>query len=142
MSWEDDDFSLGAEVAPVVEKPKTKSLEDRSYEKHREKALEKKAVLEAEAAVAKAALEKARADAKGTAASKAYIASLEKKVAAAEAAVAAAEKDIHEIAAKEALRRGCKKNAKNGVKQFDYERDYLGIERRGGKVYVTSSYDD
>ena len=137
MSWEDDEFEVPAAAVAVVEKPKAVSLEAASYEKQRERALEKKAALEAEVDAAKAAVAKARAEAKETAASKAYVASLEKKVVIAAAAVVAAEKAILEVDHAESVRRASKKNEKKGVKQFDYERDYLGIERRGKEVILT-----
>lgn len=135
MSWDDEEFvadlAVMAEGGPVVEekKPKKLSLEAAAYEKREAKAMEEKALLEAAVVEAKAAVEKARAEAKNTAASKAYVASLEKKVAAAEAAVANKVKAIHEADVAEGKRQMCKKNAKKGVKEFDYERDYLGVVR-------------
>lgn len=134
MSWEDDDFEVAtpaaaaAEVATIV-KPKTLSLEARSFEKRKARAMEEKAALEAEAAAAAAAVEKAKAEAKGTAASKAYITSLEKKAIAAAKAVAAKDMDILEASAEEARRTHLAKCTKKGVKQADYERDVLGVER-------------
>ncbi len=137
MSWEDDDFEAAEPVAaaPVAEAaPKKVSLERAAYEKQNERALEKKAALEADLEAVKAALEKARAEANPTAASKAYVASFEKKVAAAEAAVAAQAKAIWDASVAEGKRQHSLKCQKNGIRQFDYERDYLGIERRGKEV--------
>jgi hypothetical protein len=134
MSWEDDDFEVPA-GAPVVEKPKAVCLEAKSFEKQMERALEKKTAAEAQVVAAKAVVAKALMEAKG-AASKAYVASLEKKVAAAEAAMVAEERAMKELEQKEALRIACKKNEKKGVKQFDYERDYLGVERCGKGVVI------
>jgi hypothetical protein len=135
MSWEDDEFEVPP-GAPVVEKPKTVSLEVLSYEKRAARSMEEKAALEVEAATAKAAVEKARADAKNTAASKAYVASLEKKAKAAAEAVIAKEKAIREADAAEGQRRQGVKNSKRGILQPCFERDVLGIERdeRTGKI--------
>ncbi len=144
MSWEDEEYvCVVPEVVntmPVVEVPKT--LEDLSFEKKLERALEKKAVLEQQLASAKAALEKARAEAKNTAASKAYVASFEKKVAAAEADVVQANKDILIMNGKECKRQAAIRNAKNGVKEFNYERDVLGVVWKNGKMYIPEGYND
>ena len=141
MSWEDEDF-VAAEAEPVaaaggaaVGGPKKLSLEAAAYEKQNERALEKKAALEADLEAVKAALEKAKAEAKPTAASKAYVASIEKKVAAAEAAVATQAKAIWDASVAEGKREHLLKCQKKGVKQFDYERDYLGVVRSGKRVF-------
>jgi hypothetical protein len=141
MSWEDDDFvprlaeaEASAPVAAATPKKVSVSLETAAYEKQNERALEKKAALEADLEAVKAALEKARAEAKPTAASKAYVASFEKKVAAAEAAVAAQAKAMWDASVAEGKRLHLLKCQKKGIRQFDYERDYLGIERRGKEV--------
>ncbi len=144
MSWEDEEYvCVVPEVVntiPEVEEPKT--LEELSFEKNFKSALEKKAVLEQQLASAKAALEKARAEAKNTAASKAYVASFEKKVAAAEAAVVQAKKDILIMDGKEGKRRYAITNKKNGVKEFNYERDVLGVVWKNGKMYIPEGYND
>ena len=140
MSWEDDDIvarpaQVAAEAAPVAAAtPKKVSLETAAYEKQNERALEKKAALAADLEAVKAALEKAKAEVKPTAASKAYVASFEKKVAAAEAALAAQVKAIRDADVAEGKRLHLLKCQKKGIRQFDYERDYLGIERRGKEV--------
>ncbi len=143
MSWEDEeyvcDFPEVVNTISVVEEPKT--LEDIAFDKNLERALEKKAVLEQQLASAKAALEKARAEAKNTAASKAYVASFEKKVAAAEAAVVQAKKDILIMNSKECKRQATIRNVKNGVKEFNYERDMLDVVRKNGKVYIKERID-
>ncbi len=141
MSWENEEFVVEtAAVANVATtaKPKAKavSLEARSFEKQKARAMEEKAQLEAVAKAAAAEVVKAKAAAKGTAASKAYITSLEKKAKKAANAVAAKEMDILEASAKEGQRIYLLKCAKKGVKQFNYERNVLGIERNEltGKV--------
>jgi hypothetical protein len=142
MSWEDDDFEAAEADEPVAATggavagggPKKVSLETAAYEKQNERALEKKAALEADLEAVKSALEKAKAEAKPTAASKAYVASFEKKVAAAEAALAAQGKAIRDADVAEGKRLHLLKCQKKGIRQFDYERDYLGIVRRGKEV--------
>ena len=137
MSWENDDFEVrGAPTAAVANvantakpKAKTLSLEARSFEKRKARAMEEMAELEAEAAAATAAVEKAKAGAKGTAASRAYIASLEKKAIAAAKAVAAKEMDIFEASAEEGKRIYLKKCRNRGVNQPNYERNVLGVIR-------------
>ncbi len=146
MSWEDDDFEAAgggaapaAPVAPVAPiAPKKVSLETSSYEKHHERAMEEKAALEAEVVEAKAAVEKARAEAKSTAASKAYVASLEKKVTAAEKAVVAKEKAIHDAEVEEARRRYAAKCMKKGIKSFDYTNPDVKVAFVGRRAAATA----
>ncbi len=140
MSWEDDDFEVARPMAAAaggaVATPKKVgiSLERAAYERQNERALEKKAALEADLEAAKAALEKAKAEAKPTAASKAYVASFEKKVAAAEAAVEAQAKAMWDASVAEGKRQHGLKCQKKGIREFDYERDHLGVVRRGKEV--------
>ncbi len=138
MSWEDDDFEVAsatpAPVAAATPKKVSVSLERAAYDKQKERALEKKADLEADLEAAKAALEKARAEAKPTAASKAYVASFEKKVAAAEAAVEAQAKAMWDASVAEGKRQYGLKCQKKGIREFDYERDHLGVVRHGKEV--------
>jgi hypothetical protein len=142
MSWEDDDFEVAkaepvAAVAVATPKKVSISLERAAYEKQNERALEKKADLEADLEALKAALEKAKAEAKPTAASKAYVASFEKKIAAAEAAVEAHAKAMWEASVAEGKRQHALKCQKKGIREFDYERDHLGVVRRGKEVICT-----
>ncbi len=149
MSWEDDDFEVAvpeaaagggaAPAAPAAPKaPKKVSLETSSYEKQHERAMEEKAALEAQVVEAKAAVEKARAEAKGTAASKAYVASLEKKVTAAEEAVVAKEKAIHKAEVEEGRRRYTATCMKRGVKSFDFTNPDIKVAFVGRRAAATA----
>ncbi len=139
MSWENNDFeppnsknkataAKVANAAPIA-KPKKVSLEARSFQKQKARAMEEKAELEAAAAAAAAAVEKAKAGAKGTAASKAYIASLQKKAKTAANAVAAKEMDIIEASVKEGQRLHNLKCMKKGIMEANFERNVLGVIR-------------
>ncbi len=147
MSWEEDDFELpsdaagGTAAAPNVattKKPKALSLEAKSFQKRKARAMEEKAELEAKAAAAAAAVEKAKAQGKA----KTYIASLENKAKIAAKAVAAKEMDIIEASAEEGKRVYLAKCTKRGVLQPCYERDVLGVERdpiTGKILYIRQS---
>jgi hypothetical protein len=84
-------------------------------------------------------MEKARMEAKNTAASKAYVASFEKKVAAAEAAVKEADKDISNINIKEGKRQAAIRNAKKGIREPSWEKDVMGVVWKNGKMYIPES---